>query len=437
VGACYSMRPAHAEIWLRYLNNLNIPLWGFLGYQMTSPLADNSAEINRQFANALATGSTFLNACRPQTRTPAIHRAGPPWCSITPRMTPSPRCAISSAARHPPPRLFPLWAVGRCASHDTTRKAPDPVQINAPPALMVFHQWSFGFWQQMLVTNVDFTQTSFDTAAAKSNGKLVNNSWGVLNSCNSSPWLDPKKQNLTSMSEWNQALCPNQTYRFSVFPPFNSNFQNGYQDGDTIELSMVHGSRGELSMLVLVVVFAAQGGAAQAADAAAPATPAAEPRAASASATPESVQLGQGVVLRLAGQATLYVVGLHGGIDALEVLNGKQRWHSSAAAFPLFTRAGELLAIGTRPAPGGAHRLVVLDAETGKQGGELPPLPAEALVGETSTSRGEIEVQSRGGRDLLVWTAERLPPGVSPPPPGRQGAGPRHPRGRGGRSLVP
>jgi hypothetical protein len=177
------------------------------------------------------------------------------------------------------------------------------------------------------------------------------------------------------------------------------------------------GSRGELSMLVLVVVFAAQGGAAQAA---APATPAAEPRAASASAPPESVQLGQGVVLRLAGQATLYVVGLHGGIDALEVLNGKQRWHSSAAAFPLFTRAGELLAIGTRPAPGGAHRLVVLDAETGKQGGELPPLPAEALVGETSTSRGEIEVQSRGGRDLLVWTAERLPPGVSPPPPGRQ-----------------
>jgi hypothetical protein len=241
VGACYSMRPAHAEIWLRYLNNLNIPLWGFLGYQMTSPLADNSAEINRQFANALATGSTFLNAW--QT---ANENTGntPRWTAMVFDHAKNDTLTTLRDLKRgtaPPPRLFPLWAVGRCASHDTTRKAPDPVQINAPPALMVFHQWSFGFWQQMLVTNVDFTQTSFDTAAAKSNGKLVNNnSWNVLNSCNGSPWLDPKKQNLTSMSEWNQALCPNQTYRFSVFPPFNSNFQNGYQDGDTIELSMVH-----------------------------------------------------------------------------------------------------------------------------------------------------------------------------------------------------
>ena len=66
-------------------------------------------------------------------------------------------------------------------------------------------------------------------------------------------------------------------------------------------------------MPVLVVVFAAQGGAAQAADAGAPETPAVEARAANAGAAPESVQLGQGVVLRLTGQATLYVAGPHGG----------------------------------------------------------------------------------------------------------------------------
>ena len=180
------------------------------------------------------------------------------------------------------------------------------------------------------------------------------------------------------------------------------------------------GGRGALSMAALAIVLAAQCGPARAADAAAPATPAAEARAASAGAMSESLQLGQGVVLRLTGQATLYVAGPHGGLDALDALDGKKRWHSNAASFPLFTRAGELLAIGTRPAPGGARRLVVLDTETGKPRGELPPLPAEALVGETPTSRGKIDVSPRGGRDLLVWTVQRLPPGVSPPPRGKQ-----------------
>jgi hypothetical protein len=173
-------------------------------------------------------------------------------------------------------------------------------------------------------------------------------------------------------------------------------------------------------MSVFAVVFDMQCGPAQAADAAAPATPTAEARAATADEAPESVQLGREVVLRLTGRATLYVAAPDGGIDALDALGGKQRWHSSAGSLPLFTRAGKLLVIGTRPAPGGAHRLVVLDAETGMPAGELPPLPAEALVDETPTFRGEIDVQSSGGRDLLVWTAERLPPGVSPPPAGKQ-----------------
>jgi hypothetical protein len=86
--------------------------------------------------------------------------------------------------------------------------------------------------------------------------------------------------------------------------------------------------------------------------AAAPETPSAEARAANAGAASESLQLGQGVVLRLTGQATLYVAGPRGGLDALDALDGRQRRHSSAASFPLFTRAGLLLAVGTRPAPG-------------------------------------------------------------------------------------
>ena len=163
--------------------------------------------------------------------------AGPQWCSITPRMTPSRRSVISGAARHPLPRC-PPQGQRTLRFYDNSRTFP--VQITPPPALMAFHNWLGSiFWDQMLVTNVDFDQTSFQAAANSSNGTLVNNqSWNDLKSCNGSSWLSPSK--LTDQRRWNQQLCPNQIYRILIFPPFNSSFQQGYQDGDAIELSMVH-----------------------------------------------------------------------------------------------------------------------------------------------------------------------------------------------------
>jgi hypothetical protein len=249
VGACYSMRPAHAEIWLRYLNKLSVPLRGFLGYQMTSPLADTSAEINRQFANALATGATFLGAWKT-----ANENTGntPRWTAMVfDHAKDDTLTTLRDIKRGTAPATAAVPAPGSriLRFYDTNRTTPGPVQVNPPLALIVFHKWNppfasksgsiAGWWTEMLVTNVDFDQASFATAAGNSGGKVVTNgSWS--GGFDATHELFLKEQSLTTLTSWDQELCPNQVYRIAIFPPFNSNCKTGYQDGDTIELSMVH-----------------------------------------------------------------------------------------------------------------------------------------------------------------------------------------------------
>jgi hypothetical protein len=126
----------------------------------------------------------------------------------------------------------------------------------------------------------------------------------------------------------------------------------------------------------------------------------------------EFVGIGGDVVLRVSGKPVFYVTSGTRGIDALDALNGKQLWHSNLATVPLLTRGGHLLAIASGTQPDGGHRLVVLNAETGVLEGQLPPLPADAILDDTPTVRGSITARSIGDRDVLVWHTQFVPPGT-------------------------
>lgn len=142
-----------------------------------------------------------------------------------------------------------------------------------------------------------------------------------------------------------------------------------------------------------------------------------------AAAPDEYVDLGQEVLLRISGRPTFYAMAPKGGLDAISATDGKVVWHSNRAAVPLFTRAGKLVALQPKPTRDGRQQLIVLDAETGAVQGELPPLPPEAVLGETLTQRGSISARPRGDHDVVLWHSLRLPSGTALPPHGQQIAG--------------
>jgi hypothetical protein len=244
IGACFSMRPASAEIWLRYLKEQDVPIRGILGYQTTSPLADPSSEINRLFAQGLAQGKTFIeawgkaNGNNEKWTAAAFDHAKDDTLTVLRDLKRG-----DDTSGLPPPkesRVLRFYEQGRSV----------PVEITPPVALMLVNHWDISMmldedppnsgkmkwdWRdQGLITNIDFTEDTFKTAIAQGDNasKYVNNAtWKNLGEA---------LPNLVSQWEANQRLCPTRIIKVSVFPPFSAPFAGGFQTGDVVEIAMVH-----------------------------------------------------------------------------------------------------------------------------------------------------------------------------------------------------
>src|SRR5262245_11428979 len=83
-------------------------------------------------------------------------------------------------------------------------------------------------------------------------------------------------------------------------------------------------------------------------------------------------------------------------------------WHSNGVSAPLLTRRGQLLGV-QQPRGSGRPRLVVLDAQTGKSRGNLPPLSSEVVWGVLGSSAGNMRGLSAGDRDFVEWSVHHLP----------------------------
>jgi hypothetical protein len=243
-GACFSLRSAHGEIWLRFFEKQRVPLRGILGYQTTSPLADASAEINRRFANALAEGKTFIKAWQ------SANANGAGWTAL----------AFDYAANDTLTSLRDLKAASLTSSVPPPGKRtllfhqqngePTLVRIQPPKALLEIHHFDKGIpllgepgepptpsepsWRKILVSNLDFTEESYRKEAEESGGTLVtNNSW--------TPSGLPDAKRLVDLGkDWRHEFVPGFYYAIEVFPPFSRYFEKGFQPGDEIEISVVH-----------------------------------------------------------------------------------------------------------------------------------------------------------------------------------------------------
>ncbi len=115
----------------------------------------------------------------------------------------------------------------------------------------------------------------------------------------------------------------------------------------------------------------------------------------------------------------LYMMNPQGGIDAVEIASGKLLWSTTAAAKPLITFDGKLLAQGE--ATRGSHDLpiVALDARDGSRHGTVGlPMPAGVMptVGDSFGTASSLTATIVGGEAIVGWDfSQAIPSGVWPP----------------------
>ena len=255
-GACFSMRPAHAEIWLRFFDKQRVPLRGILGYQTTSPLADASAEINRRFANALAEGMTFIQAWQ------KANGSNDAWTALAfQHATNDTLTSLRNLKRGTAGSDVPAPKDRQLFFHQQG-SPPHAVRIEPPVALLEVHHWEggmllmmdpgvppqpFATWSKRLITNLDFTEEKFKAEAEKSDGKYVSNdSWKACFG---------GKRLIDLGSSWDHRFCGRHFYAVVFFPPFTEPFTNGFQPGDHFELSVVHVRQTYPKAVNLVSIF--------------------------------------------------------------------------------------------------------------------------------------------------------------------------------------
>jgi len=242
IGACFSMRQVHGEIWLRFFQNQSRTLRGILGYQTVSPLADASAEINRRFANALADGKTFIEAWQ------LANGGNDGWTALAFDHAKNDTLTyLRDLKRGTVPSDVPAPQDRQLRFYEQRSTAGVVVGIELPVALFEIHRWDTemlavgepgepikpeGMWLKSLVTNLDFTKDAFEAEAEKSAGKYVSNA----------SWASARSQTrLTDLGlEWHHRFEPTHFYAIVMYPPFIEPFKDGFQDGDQIEFSLVH-----------------------------------------------------------------------------------------------------------------------------------------------------------------------------------------------------
>ena len=143
-------------------------------------------------------------------------------------------------------------------------------------------------------------------------------------------------------------------------------------------------------------------------------------------------QLRHGVLVDRSAQA-IYLGAPRGGIEAVQVSNGRSLWTSAAASIPLAVNGRLLLAQAVDPQPGERLPLVLLDvvAKGRKARDVVLPLPGGVRAFGSDTLEQSFRASARpdGNRFLVFWSySETVVQGIArtpdeAPPPTRRLAG--------------
>lgn len=234
IAACFSLRRGHCEIWARYFAKQKAPVRGILGYQLTSPTAANSVAVNVQFARELSNGKSFLDAWG------ATHRRlqlGGRWTALVFDDTKN-DTLVSISNERSSPKGAPAQRKLLFYSDENGKPSSHEVRVTPPRALLEVFNWIGGLaprWEKFMITNIDHTKTTFDQDAARLNDPgLVNNaSWGQCLGVTRLVDFDEGHLNFYGFFQ-------HEVYRVQLFPPFAGAFVHGFEEGDEVELSVVH-----------------------------------------------------------------------------------------------------------------------------------------------------------------------------------------------------
>lgn len=239
LASCFSLRKVHCQIWARYFREQNIPIRGILGYRRTSPLAENCVTLNERFAWNLSKGKAFVESWKLAHDRNGLRDR---WTALA--FDFSKDDTIESLYEFKQNRTPPVSKEKENLFFYFGKKrgkggGPEKIEILPPECLMEMHNWKREhgqwIWKKFLITNIDFTESSFDLYKAKNpTSKSVNNeSW---RHCAKVSRMIDMDANLWGF----YPFFPNEIYQIGIYPPFNQYFDRGFKNDDEIDFTIVH-----------------------------------------------------------------------------------------------------------------------------------------------------------------------------------------------------
>lgn len=242
MASCFSLRQVHCELWARYFAEQGIPVRGILGYRRTSPLAVHAVIINQRFVLNLKKGRTILDSWQ---RAHIREKHRDKWTALV--FDYAKNDTLVSLAESPNVRQTPTvqekqqlyFYYGKKTGSLSSR---EPVKITPPEALLEFHHvkkggdWRIASdWRKFLITNVDYSEVKLSSYLTTNPGSALknNHSWREVTGIKRMIDFSPSILNFSPFFYLKE-------FRISLFPPFKSDFSQGYATGDQIELTVVH-----------------------------------------------------------------------------------------------------------------------------------------------------------------------------------------------------
>jgi len=225
IASCFSLRKSTCELWERYLRKQAIPIRGILGYQATAPLSNESISFNQRFAKCLSEGKSIIDSWRLAHRHSSRYRVR--WTA----MVYKPAAADTMETLLAPPPVSPSSELIFCSEEG----GQEPVRIRPPQALLEMRFWNGLGWPKFLITNIDFDQASLAAYVAQNPADRIadNQAWQYVKG--KTKYIDLEDDYISYISFFRDRY-----YLIGVFPPFATEFKQGWSNGDDIDFTVVH-----------------------------------------------------------------------------------------------------------------------------------------------------------------------------------------------------
>lgn len=253
IAACFSLRQIHCELWARYFKKQNIPIRGILGYQLTAPPAKSCLGINKRFGIELGQGKSVIESWRNAHNTEELKKK---WTALA--VDYSKDDTLESLYKFKQNRTIESKGTLYFYDNDNFKvngskiNVGKKIEIKPPVALMEMHNWirsdsasisgvNLWTWKRFLITNIDFNKSIFENYLRKnpSSSLVQNSSWANCSGGHSIINLSSEEKELEDLLNF-YPFIHNEIYQISLYPPFNSNFRNGFKKDDEINFSLIH-----------------------------------------------------------------------------------------------------------------------------------------------------------------------------------------------------